>query len=134
VDRRLLPGEDPEAALADIEAAAMAVDGLADPVSGKKWRVEVKMGPFMYPSLLAADSPIVALINRAGEAMLGSAPETCYAPNAFDQGYLNHVGIPTANYGAGEQRFAHTDNDMASVERTFDSAKVYAYMIADYLG
>lgn len=134
VDRRLLPGEDPEAALADIEAAAMAVDGMNDPASGKKWRVEVKMGPFMYPSLLAADSPIVVLINRAGEAMLGSAPETCYAPNAFDQGYLNHVGIPTANYGAGERRFAHTDNDMASVERTFDSAKVYAYMIADYLG
>lgn len=134
VDRRLLPGEDPKAALADIEAAAMAVDGMADPVSGKKWRVEVEMGPFMYPSLLTADSPIVRLINRAGEAMLGAAPETFFAPSAFDQGYLNHVGIPTANYGAGEQRFAHTDQDMASVDRTFDSAKVYAYMIADYLG
>lgn len=66
--------------------------------------------------------------------MLGAAPETFFAPSAFDQGYLNHVGIPTANYGAGEQRFAHTDQDMASVDRTFDSAKVYAYMIADYLG
>ena len=86
------------------------------------------------PSLLAADSPIVGLINRASETMLGAAPETWFAPNAFDQGYLNHIGIPTANYGAGEQRFAHTDNDMASIERTFDSAKVYACMIADYLG
>ena len=39
----------------------------------------------------------------------------------------------TANFGSGEQAFAHTDLDMASVDRTFDAAKVYAWMIASYL-
>lgn len=133
VDRRLLPGDDPDAALAEIERVAMQVDGMADPASGETWRVEVAQGPFMYPSLVTAASPIVGLVNRAAETMLGAAPETTFASAAFDQGYLNHVGIPCANYGAGEDRFAHTDLDMASVARTADAARVYAFMIADYL-
>ena len=54
--------------------------------------------------------------------------------SAHDQGYLNAVGISTANFGSGEQAFAHTDLDMASVDKTFDAAKVYAWMIASYLG
>ena len=65
--------------------------------------------------------------------MLGAVPETYFSSAAFDQGYLNHVGIPCANYGAGEDRFAHTDLDMASVDRTADAARVFAFMIADYL-
>ena len=57
-------------------------------------------------------------ILRASEVMLGKPVETYYSPSAFDQGYLNHVGIATANFGAGEHQYAHTDYDMASVERT----------------
>ena len=66
--------------------------------------------------------------------MLGEKPETFYSTAAFDQGYLNHMGIPCANYGCGEDHFAHTDSDCASVDRTRDAAKVMACMIADYLG
>jgi acetylornithine deacetylase len=66
--------------------------------------------------------------------MLGEEPEPYYAQSAFDQGYLNHVGIPTANYGPGEQSLAHTANDVASVHRTFEAARVYAFLVADYLG
>jgi len=75
----------------------------------------------------------VRAIQRASEVMLGHTVETHYSPAAFDQGYLNHVGIPTANFGAGENQYAHTDFDMASVERTADTARVYAFMMLDYL-
>jgi acetylornithine deacetylase/succinyl-diaminopimelate desuccinylase-like protein len=87
----------------------------------------------MYPSLVTTESPIVRAILRASEVMLGKPVETYYSPSAFDQGYLNHVGIATANFGAGEHQYAHTDYDMASVERTTDSARVYAFMMLDYL-
>jgi acetylornithine deacetylase/succinyl-diaminopimelate desuccinylase-like protein len=87
----------------------------------------------MYPSLVTTDSPIVKAILRASGVMLGKPAETYYSPSAFDQGYLNHVGIATANFGAGEHQYAHTDFDMASVERTADAAKVYAFMMLDYL-
>jgi acetylornithine deacetylase/succinyl-diaminopimelate desuccinylase-like protein len=92
-----------------------------------------QLGPFMYPSLVTTDSPIVKAILRASEVMLGKPAETYYSPSAFDQGYLNHVGIVTANFGAGEHQYAHTDYDMASVERTADAVKVYAFMMLDYL-
>src|SRR5262245_42344038 len=133
LDRRLLPGEDPDQAFAEIERIAKEIEQIADPVSGKRYGVDVRLGPFMYPSLVTTDSPIVKAILRASEVMLGKTVETYYSPAAFDQGYLNHVGIATANFGAGEHQYAHTDFDMASVERTTDSARVYAFMMLDYL-
>src|SRR5919201_340339 len=134
LDRRLLPGEDPNEAFAEIERIAKEIERFKDPISGKPFSVEVRLGPFMYPSLVTTESPVVRALLRASEAMLGKPAETYYSPSAFDQGYLNHVGIETANYGPGEDQYAHTDHDMASVERTADAAKVYAFMILDYLG
>jgi succinyl-diaminopimelate desuccinylase len=134
LDRRFLPGEDPDAAAAEIAKVAGALDGWKDPVSGKPLRVEVEKGPEMYPSLVGEDSKVVRLLRSACVAMLGVAPESFYGQSAHDQGYLNFVGIECANFGSGEQAFAHTDLDMASVDKTFDAAKVYAWMIASYLG
>ena len=88
----------------------------------------------MYPSLLNDEAPVVKLISSSAAKMLGEKPATFYSTAAFDQGYLNHMGIPCANYGCGEDPFAHTDSDCASVDRTRDAAKVMACMIADYLG
>jgi hypothetical protein len=87
----------------------------------------------MYPSLVTTESSVVRAILRASEVMLGRPVDTYYSPSAFDQGYLNHIGIVTANFGAGEHQYAHTDCDMASVERTTDAARVYAFMLLDYL-
>lgn len=133
LDRRLLPGEDPAEAFAGIERVLKGVESFPDPASGRSFTIEARLGPFMYPSLVTTDSPVVQALQRASTAMLGKEAETVYASAAFDQGYLNHVGIPTANYGAGEDRFAHTDLDMASVERTADAAKVYGFMMLDRL-
>jgi acetylornithine deacetylase len=133
IDRRLLPGDDPDAAFEEIKRALAPLQSFRDPVSGKSFGLEVRLGPFMYPSLVGADSPVVEALQAASLAMLGRPAETYYASAAFDQGYLNHIGIPTANYGPGEERYAHTDNDMASVERTFDAARVYAYLLMNHL-
>jgi acetylornithine deacetylase/succinyl-diaminopimelate desuccinylase-like protein len=133
LDRRLLPGEDPNEAFAEIARIAKEVEAFKDPVSGKSYAVEVRLGPFMYPSLVGEDSPVVRALLRASEVMLGKPVETYYSPSAFDQGYLNHIGIPTANFGCGEHQYAHTDFDMASIERTVDTARVFAFMMLDHL-
>jgi acetylornithine deacetylase/succinyl-diaminopimelate desuccinylase-like protein len=133
IDRRLLPGEDPDVAAAEIEAVAMRVDGMPDPVSGKPFRVVVTKGAYMHPSLVTHDSLAVRELIKACREMLGYEPETMYGQSAFDQGYLNHVGISTANFGPGEQKYAHTDLDMCSAERTYDTARVLAFLVTDYL-
>ena len=133
LDRRLLPGEDPDAVFAEIAAIARTVEETPDPASGQNFRVECVQGPYMYPHYVAGDSDIVQRLCNAAESITGERPETYYGQSAFDQGYLNHAGIPCANYGPGEDEFAHTDHDMASIDRTVDAAKVYALIACEYL-
>jgi acetylornithine deacetylase/succinyl-diaminopimelate desuccinylase-like protein len=131
LDRRLLPGDDPQAAFEEIRDVAMQVDGMPDPASGKPWRVTTELGAFMYPNLVAPDAPVVQALQSAARDMVGHEMVTFHAPAAFDQGYLNHMGIATVNFGAGEHLFAHTDLDMASVDRVTEAARVLAGLIAD---
>lgn len=133
LDRRLLPGEDPDAAVAEIAALVQPVNDAVDPASGQRWRVEILKGAFMYPSLVAETSDVVQAISRASRSILGVVPETYYQSNAFDQGYLNHVGIEACCFGPGEAQYAHTDLDMASVDRTRDASKVFAGLILQRL-
>jgi acetylornithine deacetylase/succinyl-diaminopimelate desuccinylase-like protein len=133
IDRRLLPGESPDSAVADIAAIVKTVEGGEDPASGKAWRVDITQGPMMYPSLVTDDSAVVLALAKASNSALGAAPKTYYATNAFDQGFLNAIGIPACTYGPGEEAFAHTDLDMASVDRTHDAAKVYAALMLQRL-
>lgn len=134
LDRRLLPGEDPDTVFEEISGIARQAGELTDPVSGRPFEVVVEKGPFMYPSLVGEDSEIVGLLKRASLEVLGYEPETHFGKSAFDQGYLNHIGIQTVNYGPGEDAFAHTDRDVASIDRTRDGAAVIAAAIHDYLG
>ena len=87
----------------------------------------------MYPSMVEPDAAIVKFLDSTCSEILGAPPEHIYAPNAFDQGYLNHIGIPTVNWGPGEYNYAHTDLDMASVERVRDAARVFATLLIRHL-
>ena len=85
LDRRLLPGDDPNEAFAEIERIAKEVERFKDPISGKTYGVDVRLGPYMYPSLVTTKSPVVRALLRASEAMLGRPAETYYSPSAFDR-------------------------------------------------
>ena len=84
IDRRLMPGEDPDAAVAEISAIAKTVDGAKDPASGKPWRVEVVKGPFMYPSRQRVigdrQRPDAGLAVSAGRSAGDVLPDQCVRP------------------------------------------------------
>src|SRR5262245_15285181 len=73
LDRRLLPGDDPNEAFAEIERVAKEVERIEDPVSGKSYGVEVRLGPFMYPSLVTTQQTQGCQLVRSRRGVRGSA-------------------------------------------------------------
>jgi len=87
LDRRLLPGDDPNEAFAEIERIAKEVERIEDPVSGKSYGVEVRLGPFMYPSLV-----------RTATGWNAATPAVAWRHRFFDKtlvrsGIYHHLGV-----------------------------------------
>src|SRR5919202_4690476 len=127
IDRRLLPGEAIDAAVAGVRAAL----GDLSP-----YGLSVEQGAFMYPAEVPPDAPVVRALQAAGRATLGREIETFYLPNTFDAGYANHVGIPTVMFGPGVRRLGSgvMDEDLVALSHVHDAARVYAYTILSLLG
>ena len=116
IDRRLLPGEDPEAALAQITQCVR----LPEP-----WQVEVRKGPFMYPCEIAADGPLVARI-REGHVRAGlKAPSTFYSHSSLDAGYLLKLGCEATMWGPGRMEQFHSDEEFVLVSELMTGALAY---------
>ncbi len=119
-DRRLLPGDDPDEAVRQLERAI----GRIEPFT-----VEVHRRDFMYPSEVAKDAEAVLALSQGVEMMLGHKAEYSYSTAANDTGLLNAKGIQAINYGSRDIRFQHTDQDVVSVQSVFEAAKVFAFMV-----
>jgi acetylornithine deacetylase/succinyl-diaminopimelate desuccinylase-like protein len=116
-DRRLLPGEDPDAAFRHIEQLAHSLP--------PPWRVEVRRGPFMYPCVIAEDGPFLGHA-RAGHAAQGlPPPETFYSHSALDAGYLAAQGCEASMWGPGRMEQFHTDEESLLVTELVAGAKAY---------
>jgi acetylornithine deacetylase/succinyl-diaminopimelate desuccinylase-like protein len=117
LDRRLLPGEDPDAAFREIQDALKEMAG---------WSIEVSRGDFMYPSEVAEDCALAAATAGATRELTKRKPESFYSPAALDAGLLNRNGVEAIMFGPGDLRFAHTDEEAVSLQEVRDAAKIYA--------
>jgi len=124
-DRRLVPGENPQEALGEIKNALRHIQG---------YRIEVKEGPFMYPSEIEKEAKAASLMADAVEAIIGEEAGFTYFNSALDAGLLNRAGVQCLMFGPGNVKFAHTDEEVVTVEEVIDAAKIYAYAVLDYLG
>ncbi len=118
-DRRLLPGDDPEGAVQQLEQSI----GNMEP-----FIIEVKRKDFMYPSEVSREADVVTTLGEAIRVMLGQEPQYSYSTAANDTGLLTAKGIQAVNYGSRDIRFQHTDHDLVSVESVFEAAKVFAML------
>jgi acetylornithine deacetylase/succinyl-diaminopimelate desuccinylase-like protein len=91
IDRRLLPGDDPDEAVREIQEI---IGDLAP------YALEVTRGVYMLPALVDADDPGVVALQHANRAVRGHEAETIYLQGTFDAGGLCAEGIPTIMYGA----------------------------------
>ena len=117
LDRRLLPGEDPDAAFGEIQAALRELPD---------WSIAVTRGDFMYPSEVAEDAPLAAAAARACREITKIKAEVFYSPAALDAGFFNRRGIEAIMFGPGDLRFAHTDQEAVPLQEVRDAARIYA--------
>jgi succinyl-diaminopimelate desuccinylase len=119
VDRRLRPGELPDAALEELKTFVGALP---------PFEVSYETGPFMYPYEVSADDRLPRLLREAFVHALGREPGYTYASGGLDAGYLQHRGMESLMFGPGDMTLAHTPNDVVAVEECREAAVVYAYV------
>lgn len=124
IDRRLLPGDDPAGAVAEVRAAL----GDLDP-----YEVDVRQGVYMLPALVDAHDPGVAQLAAAHVAYHDIPPELVYLRGSFDAGGPCRRGVPTVMYGVGGG-VGLTGVDFVPVSQVIAEAQVLAELIVRTLG
>jgi acetylornithine deacetylase/succinyl-diaminopimelate desuccinylase-like protein len=120
VDRRLLPGDDPDAATEEIARA------LADM---EPFDVTVKRGVTMLPALLEPEHPWLAALQRSVTLLRGEPAAEAHSAGCFDAGATTSRGIPTVTFGAGGDGEWPTGDDAVALADIEDEARVLAHLI-----
>jgi len=93
LDRRLLPGEEPDAAVAEIEDALAGLP------------VTVTRAATMLPALVEPDATVVTALQTGALEAIGRPLETLYRRDTFDAGYPCSLGVPTVMCGPSTSDF-----------------------------
>ena len=123
VDRRLLPGDDPDEATAEIREAMSDM---------APYEVEVERDVFMLPALVDPADPGVAALGESHLAMSGEELPTTYGQGSFDAGGIIARGVPAVMYGAGGGS-SLLDADFVPVRAVETEARVLAHLILSQL-
>lgn len=124
VDRRLLPGDDPDQAVAEVREA---IGDLAP------YEVSVERGVCMLPALLEADARIVHDLQAAHRAVLGREARTFYGGGTFDLGGPMAAGIPSVMFGASGGDWP-LGVDFVPISQVVAEANIIARLVLDTLG
>jgi acetylornithine deacetylase/succinyl-diaminopimelate desuccinylase family protein len=132
IDRRLIPGETKESAVAEIRAALDAV-AAEDPDFNYTLIVDPH-GDFIAANITDESSPFVAAIQESIRAVTGQEPEYFVAwAGATDGRFYRQAGIDTVGYGPGGEN-AHGANEAGFIDDLVTEAKVYVETITRLLG
>lgn len=117
VERRTIPGESPDLALAQIQAA---LDGIA--ASDPDFRATARITFAAEPFAVAEDAEVVRLVARCAGRIAGRAPDIGGVTFWTDAAVLAAAGVPTVLYGpAGEGAHAAVEwVDIASTRQFSD--------------
>jgi succinyl-diaminopimelate desuccinylase len=129
VDRRLLPGESADAAVAELRRVLDTCVAL-DPAFNASLQVVLDVPP-MEVSLAA---PVVRSIQGALRRVLGRDPEPGGLSGTCDATWFVRAGIPTVIVGPGDLGVAHAPDEYVDLNELHQAAQVYALAILDLVG
>jgi succinyl-diaminopimelate desuccinylase len=131
VDRRLIPGETRETALAEVQSALDEV-AATDP----DFRYEISEHPlesYIEANITPEDSPIVQAVQQAVRDVTAKDPEYFVAwAGATDGRFYRQMGIDTVGYGPGGEN-AHGANEAVFIPELVTMARVWAETISTVL-
>lgn len=132
IDRRLVPGEDKESAVADIRAKLDAV-AAEDPDFVYELEIDPD-GSYIAPNITPEDSPLVQAFQKAVRVLTGEEPEYFVQWAGMTDGrfYRQH-NMDTVGMGPRGEG-AHGANESINIDDLVKQAKIYSLTIADLLG
>ncbi len=126
IDRRLVPGESPETALAEVRE-------LAAEIARHEPDLAVRLDPpFLADDPLETpdDAAIVAAAQRAVRAA-GGEGRLAGAPYGTDGSTLSTAGVPTVVLGPGSIDAAHTARESVPLDQVVAAAAVYERLVRE---
>ena len=129
IDRRLVPGETPAAAVEEIAAIARrAVGGTAG------LGIEVAAGTEPRAATMSDPDSSVVRGMLAANTHLGLNTELTGFSMATDGRFFAAAGYPTIIYGPGDPRLAHVPDEWIGVEEVLEATRAYALAALALIG
>ncbi|MBI2185308.1 MAG: M20 family metallopeptidase [Thaumarchaeota archaeon] len=130
VDRRLVPGESPEKARAEIESLVKTLSS-SDP-----WfKAEVRVVSQREAAEVAESERVVSACKQAVKAVKGIDAKVGGFTATSDMSiFVNKGRTPTVILGPGRLEQAHVVDEYVDASQVVDAAKIYARIAVDVLG
>ena len=131
IDRRLIPGETRDSAVAEIVAT---LDGIASQDPAFRYELDVDPLKDHIPANITDDSsPVVQALQASITQVTGQEPEYFVAwAGATDGRFYRQAGIDTVGYGPGGEN-AHGANEAVQIDDLVTQARVYVDTITRLL-
>ena len=131
VDRRLVPGEDPESVIDEMKAL-LADLAAADPT----FKADMVTPIQALPMEVSPDLPVVRALRRATKRLVGEDPGIFGWSATCDASILDQEAkTPTVIFGPGSiDRAAHRPDESVSIAELNTCAQIYVLTIRELLG
>lgn len=129
IDIRHLPGESKEEILERVRGIIKRVEK-----KNPQAHFDLKIDSYLEPSSVDADNPLVGLLKRHTETVMGLSPELTGLSGATVTKQLLQKGITSVGFGPGSEKEAHVANESIDIQQLADFVEIMALVCMELLG
>ncbi|HHT9152185.1 MAG TPA: M20 family metallopeptidase [Candidatus Hypogeohydataceae bacterium YC40] len=129
IDIRYLPGESKEEILERVRGIIQRVEK-----KNPQAHFELEVASHLEPSYVDEHNPLVGLLQRHTETVLGTRPEIIGLSGATVTKQLLQKGITAVGFGPGSEKEAHVANESIEVQQLADFVEIMALACMELLG
>ncbi len=127
LDIRYLPDDSGDEIIANLKSIAR------DAESQSKGHFEIKTISHQLPTAVPINNPLVEIISKHTESVLGARPKPKGMSGATVTKQLIQSGITAVGFGPGDEAEAHATNESISIKELVDFAEIMALITLDML-